>query len=218
MKVVVLGAGGQARDTAWLIQEIAAAGADIEFVGFVVSDLQRLGERDSRAQVLGDLSWLEAHGGAFQALALGVGSPAVRLRLAEEARRLAPRAEWPALVHPRVEIDRKTLRLGQGAMIGAGVVGSVSVELGDFALVNLGCTLGHEATLGSGVVVNHGASISGGVLLEEGVLVGTGARVLQYLTVGRGATVGAGAVVTKNVAPGQTVVGVPARPLVVKAG
>jgi len=37
--------------------------------------------------------------------------------------------------------------------------------------------------------------------------------VLQYVEVGEGATVGAGAVVTKNVPPGATVVGVPAKPL-----
>ena len=49
--------------------------------------------------------------------------------------------------------------------------------------------------------------------LKEGVLVGTGAQVLQYVTVGEGATVGAGAVVTKDVPPGATVVGIPAKEL-----
>jgi acetyltransferase-like isoleucine patch superfamily enzyme len=56
-------------------------------------------------------------------------------------------------------------------------------------------------------------NISGGVVIGEGVLLGTGAQVLQYVSVGPGATVGAGAVVTKNVEPGTTVVGIPAKPL-----
>jgi maltose O-acetyltransferase len=40
-----------------------------------------------------------------------------------------------------------------------------------------------------------------------------GALVLDNLEVGDGARVAAGAVVTKDVAPGETVMGVPARPV-----
>jgi acetyltransferase-like isoleucine patch superfamily enzyme len=61
-------------------------------------------------------------------------------------------------------------------------------------------------------VLNPAVNISGGVRVEDEVLVGTGAQVLQYLTIGRASTVGAGAVVTKDVAPGAVVVGIPAKP------
>jgi UDP-2-acetamido-3-amino-2,3-dideoxy-glucuronate N-acetyltransferase len=43
--------------------------------------------------------------------------------------------------------------------------------------------------------------------------IGSGATVLGGLRIGEGATVGAGAVVTRDVAPGETVAGNPARPL-----
>ena len=56
-----------------------------------------------------------------------------------------------------------------------------------------------------------GARVAGAVSIGAGALVGSGAVVLQGLTVGAGATIGAGAVVTRDVAPGVTVVGVPAR-------
>jgi UDP-2-acetamido-3-amino-2,3-dideoxy-glucuronate N-acetyltransferase len=46
-----------------------------------------------------------------------------------------------------------------------------------------------------------------------GASIGSGATILGGVRVGRGATVGAGAVVTRDVAPGTTVVGNPARPL-----
>ena len=61
--------------------------------------------------------------------------------------------------------------------------------------------------------VRPGASISGGVRLARGSTVGSRAVVLQGRTIGEGCYVGAGAVVTRDVPPGEIVVGNPARPL-----
>lgn len=49
--------------------------------------------------------------------------------------------------------------------------------------------------------------------IEDGATVGSGATILGGVRIGAGATVGAGAVVTRDVEPGTTVVGNPARPL-----
>lgn len=87
--------------------------------------------------------------------------------------------------------------------------------------------------VGDGVFVGHGvmflndrlprATTEGGELagtadwtLEETFVrdraaIGSGAVILPGVTIGEGAMVGAGAVVTKDVAPGATVAGVPAR-------
>jgi acetyltransferase-like isoleucine patch superfamily enzyme len=54
-----------------------------------------------------------------------------------------------------------------------------------------------------------------GTVVARGASVGSGAVVLGGVQVGAGALVGAGAVVTKDVAPGATVVGVPARAMAV---
>jgi acetyltransferase-like isoleucine patch superfamily enzyme len=48
-------------------------------------------------------------------------------------------------------------------------------------------------------------------VVEEGASIGSGATILGGLRIGKGAMVGAGAVVTKDVPPGATVVGNPAR-------
>jgi sugar O-acyltransferase (sialic acid O-acetyltransferase NeuD family) len=217
-RIVVVGAGGFAREVAWLIREIdqaqAAGGGAYAFAGFVVTDLARLGEGDSRDEVRGDYGWLEQHRGAIDGLALGIGTPAARLKVAAELEARFPDLEWPALIHPSVRLERESATIGRGVLLCAGVIGTVNLALEPFAMVNLACTLGHEARLGAGCVLNPTVNVSGGVTLGRGVLVGTGAQILQYVAVGEGATVGAGAVVTKDVAPGETVVGVPARPLV----
>ncbi len=211
-KIVILGAGGFAREVRWLLEEINATALAWTFGGYVVTDLSRLGDHDDRENVKGDLSWLEAHAGEVDALAIGIGNPAVRLDLGMALKKRLPSLGWPALVHPTVRLDRGSCTLEEGVLLCAGTIATVNVRFEAFSMVNLACTIGHEAVIGGGAVLNPTVNISGGVVLGRGVLAGTGAQILQYVKVGDGATVGAGAVVTKDVEPGQTVVGMPARP------
>lgn len=213
MRLVVLGAGGFAREVRWLMREISGDSGSPEFIGYVVSDVARLGEHDSRSDVLGDLGWLRGQEGSIDGAVIGIGTPHARLRVAVEFAAACPWLSWPSLVHPSVRFDDTSCRIGRGVILCAGTIATVNVTFDDFCLVNLSCTIGHEATIGRGSVLNPTVNISGGVNIGEGVLVGTGAQVLQYLAVGDGATVGSGAVVTKNVVPGDTVVGIPAKPL-----
>lgn len=216
-RIVVVGAGGFAREVAWLIGDINRDSPNYEFAGFMVSDLSKLGEHDSRERVLGDYEWLEKNVAEVDALAIGIGNPGRRLKVADELSKSFPRIDWPALIHPTVTLDADSSDVGRGVLLCAGTIGTVSLQIRSFSMVNLACTLGHEAQLGRGCVLNPTVNVSGGVRMGDGVLVGTGAQILQYVSLGDGATVGAGAVVTKDVAAGDTVVGVPAKPLTKRA-
>ena len=54
--------------------------------------------------------------------------------------------------------------------------------------------------------------------LGDGVVVGAGAKILGPFTVGEGAKIGSNSVVTKEVPPGATVVGIPGRVVVKRKG
>lgn len=212
-RIVIVGAGGFAREVAWLISELNRVRDEWEFRGYVVSDTSKLTERDSGDLVLGDLDWLVKNRGDVDALAFGIGTPKPKAAVSAQLDELLPGIDWPPLVHPSVILHRESAQIARGVVICAGVVGTVNVRLDEFSMVNLCCTLGHEAHVGRCAVLNPTVNLSGGVDVGEEALVGTGAQVLQYVTIGRAATVGAGACVVSDVTAGSTVVGVPAKPL-----
>jgi sugar O-acyltransferase (sialic acid O-acetyltransferase NeuD family) len=115
--------------------------------------------------------------------------------------------------HPR-SIVAEDVAVGNGSMICAGAVISTGSVIGANTIVNTGATVDHHASIGDHVHIAPGVNIGGEVRVGDGALVGLGAAVLPRVTIGAWSTVGAGAVVTCDVPPGATVVGVPARPVV----
>lgn len=212
-RIVILGAGGQAREIVWLIRDINQQREEFEVLGYLVPDLSKLSEYDTRDGLLGDESWLDDNRGKVDCLAIGIGDPFRRCAVANKLASLYPELSWPTLIHPTAIYDKDSCQIGPGVLICAGVICTINIEFGPFSLINFGCTIGHDVRVGRGCVVNPGSNVSGGVILEEGVLIGTGAKILQYLQIGSGAIVGAGAVVVEDVAKNCTVVGIPARPM-----
>ena len=103
-------------------------------------------------------------------------------------------------IHPAAKIGRNFFIDHGFTVIGE------TAEIGDDVTIYQSVTLG-------GTNPSAGEGGKRHPTLRDRVVIGSGAQVLGPVEIGEGAKVGANAVVTKDVAPGATVVGIPAKPV-----
>ena len=114
------------------------------------------------------------------------------------------------VVHPHARISAFT-SIGSGSMVGVQAVVNIGAKIGSGVILNTSSIIEHDCTVGDYSHVAPGAKVLGGVRIGKGCLIGSGAVILPGLEIGDYATVGAGAVVSKDVLPGLTVKGIPAK-------
>lgn len=206
-RVVILGAGGFAREVADIFRDLGSE-SDYEVLGFVERDSSRRGELLNDSYVLGCFDDITDKSGLFAVA--GSGDIGPRKRQVAEIEALG--LEAPVIIHPNV-VASPFVTYGAGTIVCAGTILTNNIVVGRHVVLNLGVTVGHDAVIGDGSVLSPGVHISGWVNIGSDCYFGTGAVILPRVTVGAGAIIGAGAVVTKDVAVGATVVGIPARPI-----
>jgi UDP-2-acetamido-3-amino-2,3-dideoxy-glucuronate N-acetyltransferase len=123
-------------------------------------------------------------------------------------------------VGPFVEIQRGAV-VGADCKIQSHAFICDGVEIRDRVFVGHGVLFVNDkhprATTAEGALQAEGDWELVPTVVERGASLGSGAVVLAGIRIGEGALVGAGAVVTRDVPPGETVVGNPARALVVRS-
>lgn len=86
-------------------------------------------------------------------------------------------------------------------------------KMGHFSYIG-NATIGKDVNIGAGTITcNFDGEHKNPTVIGDHVFIGSDTMLVAPLNIGESARTGAGAVVTKDIAPGETAVGVPARPL-----
>lgn len=107
--------------------------------------------------------------------------------------------------------------ISNGVEIGRGIImypnSTVDFEarIGSFVTINAGCSIGHNVSIGHFATLAPGVNLAGFTEIEKGVDLGIGCCTIQKIRIGSSSIVGGQAMLIKDVAPGKTVVGVPAK-------
>ncbi len=113
-----------------------------------------------------------------------------------------------------VVMDEVTI--GQGAVLSPFVTLTSNIKIGSGFHANIYSYVAHDCIVGDYVTFAPSVKCNGNVHIEDEVYIGTGAIIKQGtpskpINIGKGAVVGMGSVVTKSVAAGDVVFGVPAK-------
>ncbi len=211
-QVLIYGAGGFAREVAWLIESCQNNGQAIKAVGFIDDNHEKHGQEINGLTVLG----LEQAKALFPmaSFTVAVGSSSIREKLTKKAIEMG--FSEITLIHPRTEASR-FIEYGEGSVICAGSMLTTNIILGRGVQINLNCTVGHDVIMDDFVTLAPGVCVSGCVHIKKGAYIGTAASIIngtidKPLVIGEGAVIGAAACVTRDIPANVVAVGIPAKP------
>ena len=207
-RVVIIGAGGHAREVAEIFRHRSREGGGPRLQGFVADDPGSHDAEVGGLPVLGDWTWFDGADRQGLEVICAVGSPQLRKLLA--ARAASRGLEFASAVSPLAYVSAEA-SVGRGVMVFPHAFVSAGSLLGDHTIVNVGASVSHGTRVGPYGTLGPGARLAGNVSVGEGCYLGIGSSVIERVRVGEWATVGGGACVTRDLPGNVTAVGLPAR-------
>lgn len=203
-RVIIYGAGGLGRETLVLARHVWG---DECIIGFADDGAEK-GSVINDARVLGGMEYFDKLREPVSVL-IAIASPSVKEKIYS---RLSSNSliSFPSIVHPTCILEPYG-SIDDGVIFARNNYVSIDTKIGRCVLLNGSAAVGHDTVIGDFSTIMPMAAISGNVTIGKGCLIGASSAILQGVSIGDGATVAMGAIVLRDVPPGATVMGNPAK-------
>jgi sugar O-acyltransferase (sialic acid O-acetyltransferase NeuD family) len=204
--IVIIGAGGLAKEVKCLIDDINAKAAEWNLLGFIDSWCKLKGDVIIEGKtVIGTIDELNVMSREIYAI-VAIGTPE---RLKDAAIKISNQnIIFPNLIHPTTVVHNT--KMGFGNIITFSNFISCNVEIGNFNFFNTKCAVGHDTKIGNYNVFNPNTQISGNVTIGNGNFWGLNSSIIQGKGLGNNNTIGAYSFVIRNLKDNGSYFGIPA--------
>ncbi|CUO44261.1 NeuD/PglB/VioB family sugar acetyltransferase [Clostridium disporicum] len=192
--IIIIGAGGIAREVAWIIEEINEINKEWNILGFVDDNEEVWGETFNDYKVLGGIDYLN-NLKEKPYVVVAMANPKVKKCIVEKLRNYF---RFATIVHPSIRMSR-FIEVGYGTIVYPGVILTVNTKLGNHVIVSGNCGIGHDTKIGDYSSILWGSNFSGYDVVEDDCLIGVGTSVIQGMKIKQGSILGAGSVVNTDI-------------------
>jgi sugar O-acyltransferase (sialic acid O-acetyltransferase NeuD family) len=208
-KLLLVGAGGLAREAAEAVRATNAVSPTWNLLGFVDDDPAKQGSVIGGLPVLGPVEAVHDHPNALVLICPGRPDNYVARRVLVDRLDLDDE-RYATVIHPTATLGT-TCEVGPGSVLLAHVDLTTDVTVARHVVVMPQVVLTHDVTVDDFATIASGVRLGGACHVGRGAYLGSGACLREGIDVGEWALVGMGSVVTRDVPAKRVWYGVPAR-------
>ncbi|MGM0208192.1 hypothetical protein IGI96_002711 [Enterococcus sp. DIV0421] len=204
MELVIIGAGGFAKEIIFLVERTNR----FNVIGLIDDNYFNLPDNLLSYPLLGGIDYLK-NLKKNTAVVIGISDPDVKRSIWDQLKK-NDNLFFPNIVDDTALIGSE-VSLGIGNIIMAYTTFSANIKVGDFNMINIHSTIGHDTIIKNFNSIYPAVNLSGNVHVGSGNEFGVGTKVIPGIDVGDDNKIGAGSVVIRNIKNKSKIVGVPAK-------